>query len=114
MIGNPPFIGCFYRGWGEARLARQRGPLTYHTSSLVCGAPSDSLLRAVVVHSKELDHGLCVLGAIYPPAHPTRLGQRRMHRGSPLCYELVAHLLGKGEVCEAGAVQVPQLYPTVT
>jgi hypothetical protein len=37
-----------------------------------------------------------------------------MHRGSPLCYELVAHLLEKWEVCEAGAVQVPQLYPTVT
>src|SRR3712207_1753036 len=36
-----------------------------------------------------------------------------MHRGSPLCYELVAHLLGKGEVCEAGAVQVPQLHPAV-
>jgi integrase len=79
----------------------------YHPLSLPCDAPFSSLLRAVVVHTKEFDHGLCVLRAIHPPAHPARLGQRRMHRGSPLYYEFIAHLLGKREVCETRAVQVP-------
>src|SRR5215207_5264778 len=113
-IGISPFIVCFGRGVMGGKARQQRGVLTCHTLSLACEAPFGSLLRTIVVHAKELDHGLCVLRTIHPPAHPSRLGQRRMYRGSPLCYELVAHLLWKGEVCQAGAVQVPQLHPTVT
>src|SRR5215217_987756 len=72
------------------------------------------LARPLVVHAEELDYGLNIIGAIHPPTHPTRVGQRRMYRGPPLGYELVADFLGEGQVCKAGAVQVPELHPTVT
>src|SRR5215203_4820844 len=72
------------------------------------------LARPLVVHTEELDYGLSIIGAIHPPAHPARVGQRRMYRGPPLGYELVADLLGKRQVCKAGAVQVPELHPAVT
>src|SRR3712207_7148180 len=72
------------------------------------------LARPLVVHPEELDYGLSIIGAIHPPAHPARVGQRRMYRGPPLGYELVADFLGEGQVREAGAVQVPELHPAVT
>jgi MFS-type transporter involved in bile tolerance (Atg22 family) len=45
------------------------------------------LARPLVVHAKQLDYGLSIIGAIHPPAHPARVGQRWMCRGPPLGYE---------------------------
>src|SRR5215210_6369594 len=42
------------------------------------------LARPLVVHTKQLDYGLSIIGAIHPPTHPARVGQRRMYRGPPL------------------------------
>src|ERR687889_2431195 len=62
---------------------------------------------AFVVHAEKLDHGLRIPGTVHPSAHPTRVGQRRMHRSPSLGYQLVTYSLGKGQVSEARAVQMP-------
>src|SRR5919107_1192101 len=76
-------------------------------------APFGTGLCTFVVHAKELDHGFRITGTIHPPAYPTRVGQRRMHRGPSFRYQLVTYFLGKGQIREARAVQMPQLHLAV-
>jgi hypothetical protein len=75
--------------------------------------PFGTGLCAVVVHAEEPDHGLRVAGTIHPTAYPTRVGQWRVYRSPSLRYQLVTYPLGKGQVGETRAVQMPQLHLAV-
>src|ERR687895_350796 len=75
--------------------------------------PFGTGLCAFVIHAEELDHGFRVTGTIHSPAYPTRVGQGRMHRSPSFRYQLVTYFLGKGQVSEARAVQMPELHLAV-